>query len=525
MSGKRGVWFLLLVLACQSVFALIHDGWVLAGEDIVFDGVTFSTQINQRWDIVTVSFDSEVFPIGLVECEANPFYRVCYIDWRWNFLKGEGTYNASTEVKTPEIHITIETLTPSIKVTRSIDITQFLVNDIGTVSVVVNNEGEKRIFDLEYVDAVPPGFMVIDYKDAVVKGNTIKWNWPSLAGERSFWYKIRNLKPTNVSWDAHLSYIFEDNEYIKDIDVLAVTSARALNPLSVGISLSKDTTKIGESTTYTITLTNSETDRSIDIHELLIVFPEKVYVKGYGDLKKSDNQLSWSGTLNYQTSRDFKVIMRNDYSADNKINLSVNNSFYNDIEKRLHNVKIEYTDSFKSDFTKMTPAVKFMFDVTILDVGDDSNVRAFIENTDIKIPLFEVKYTVESDLFTDFSGTLEHVLPREKVEAFYFPFKTPSLEQDMTYEVKFKGRYRSVFYEYVNFEATNSIKIKKDPNFGVQIQEEEEQDASGEESNATNTSTEDVPSEATPEPEPVQSSDNIIVKFLKALGKFISDLF
>ena len=524
-NNKRGVWLLVLILVSPAVVALTHDGWVLAGSDISFDGVTFEISINQRWDTMTVGFQSEVFPIGLGECEASQFYRVCYIDNRWDFLKGYGTYNASNEERTPELHVTIEALTPAIKVTRTIDKNSYLVNDIGTVYITVNNEGEKRVFDLEYVDVVPPGFLVIGSKDVVVTGNTIKWNWPSLAGERSFWYKIKNIKPTNTSWNARLSYIFEENEYIKEIDPFPVTSAIAINPLTVSTQFSKTETKIGGSTTYSVTLTNTNTKRDIEVNEFSIVFPKNVYVNGYGDLTKNGNKLTWSGQVGYQESRVFKAVMKNDNSASNIVNVTVNNSFYNEIEMKTYIMKREYTDSFVSGYKKLAPSVKFMFDRTVIDVGADSNVRAFIDNPDDKVPLFDVEYTVESDLFTDFSGNLEYVLPGEKIEAFYFPFKAPSLENDVTYEVIFKGKYRTVFYEYSDFETSSSIKIKADPHYGQTEQVEE--NITPETNQTGNASSEIVNQETSPNAtdQPVQESQSFIKKFLNALARLIADLF
>ncbi len=529
MIEKKRVLLLLLIFVffVPTVLAASYDKWVVAGEDISFDNTVFTTAINPRWDIATIGFDSELFLIGKGECQASALYRVCFNDTRFDVVKGYGVYNVTTDTMTPELHIIISTLTPTVEITRTIDKTQLLINDVATISVKVANEGEKKVYDLEYIDVIPNEFTIIERKGVVSDGNAIKWIWPSLSGETSFSYKIKLIKPINVSWKASLSYVFESKSVFKNTSSITVKKIEATNPLNVERSLSPTNIKVGEDTLYIITLKNTDEKNDVEVESFVVSIPKKVEIKGYGELKKDQNDLSWSGVMGPATNKTFEVELKCDYTGEYKINISLENSFYNEIEKKTHTKLQNYSNTLKSDFTRLEPSVKFMFDKKTLNYDDESNIRAFIENKDSKIPLFEVEFEVKSELFDDFENTLEHILPGQKVEAFYYPFRTPSLFEDKVYKVKFSGRYRTVYYEYFNFSSEGSITVKKDPDA---VFEDEEQQTIEEEQEVEQTSNEslqeDIVVEKNESGEPlIQKKENFFVKFFKALASLIKDLF
>ena len=524
-NKKKGLLLLVFLFIVPVVFASSYDKWVLAGKDISFDNTIFTTAINQRGDIATIGFDSELFLIGNGDCQASALYRVCFRDTRFNLTADQGEYNATTEIKTPELHITIDKITPTIAITRKIDKKEFLINDEATISVLIDNQGEQKVYNLEYRDIIPKGFIIVEIDGVTASGNTIRWSWPSLATEMSFSYKIKLIAPTNASWKANLSYVFDSNAFTKETDAITVKTIEAPNPLNVKTSLLKSNIKIGESTTYTINLTNIDTKNYVDVDEFIVSIPRRVEIKSYGELEKSENNLIWRGKLGSGESKVFDIKLKCDYTGDNKINVSIKNSFYNDIEKKTYTRTKNYTDSLKSDFTRPVPLVKFMFDKTTINYGDKSNVRAFIENKDSKIPLFEVKFRVKSKLFDDFENTLENILPGQKVEAYYFPFTAPSLTQDTIYKVNFSGSYRTLYYEYFEFSSEGSITVKKNPNAIVEEQEQTEEVETEPEETSNRSVREDVIVENITSKQITQKQENFFVKFFKALANLIKDLF
>ncbi len=515
---QRGVyWFFIFLILLAFANASTYDTWVLSGETINFNEQDFLVLTSSDWEIASIEYDDEVIIASNQSCGADAFYRLCYEGARWDQAKGYGEYDSTTSAKTPELHITISNLAPTVTVARSITKSDLIVNEETDVIVTISHTGEKKIENVVYTEIIPNGFQVTETEDIVKKGNILKFETPYLSADKQLSYKIKTIRPINASWTSSLKYDYQGQSTTQEIGQISVKTIEITNPLQVSTTLSKANIDPGHSVTYTATLTPSE---ETQVHSFVFDIPKNVEVKDYSDeMQFENNNIEWAGVID--EVQVFEVDLKFLYAGSFELNTTVVNEFYSDVEEKYHNKSQTKSNKLVVDLTKISAKVDFMLDRKSIKVGNKSNIKVLIENKDSKTVLFDVNYYIKTGLFGNSQGTVEALAPGEIEQVYFKEFYAPSLEEDSKFIMNVTGSYRTQFYQEFDFDASDTLSIGKDPDF---VAEQEPSQVVQQEQKTEDTSEEESEEEKLVDDESIEDSNEGVDENPKQKKSFFSKI-
>ncbi|MBW2970606.1 DUF11 domain-containing protein [Candidatus Woesearchaeota archaeon] len=532
----------MFILNLATCHAADYDKWVLGNATISYDSLSFQLQINPDWDIVAVEQGTYMMLIPIGSCQSTTTHNVCFLDARWDITKDYGAYDPFTEKKTPDLHITIKNVQPALKVVRSSDKKELLLNEIATITVTIDNTGYKKATDLWYVETLPISLEVISGDYMIKKSGTLIWQLPSLIGSTTFTYKVRQFREQTASYDAELTYTYDGETKTVIPNKITMKPGVAENPLEFESTLSNSKPRVGEWFVYTVTLENTDDDE-MQIENFRIVFPQEAAI-GQIESKAQllQNTATWQGTLRPEEQVFFKYKARFQQTGDFTIEASANNTFYSDIERRYNTRGNQVIKKAQVSIQSVVPSLSFMFGKNTVAGGEITNIKLTLQNPNTKDALFDIKYKITSPLFASYEDKIEIMGPEYNELVFFKEMIAPSYYQDKSYEVKVDGSCRTQYYQVLEFSKTATLKVTKDPNAMVPDEQTQQTQQGGQQTSSTQSSTAAQPSVANEpsanqaaqptaqrdqpqnEPQPIEKQ-GFIAKFFQALGQLIRDIF
>ncbi|MBS1266972.1 MAG: hypothetical protein MAG795_00942 [Candidatus Woesearchaeota archaeon] len=454
-------YFLLFSILLASASASTYNDWILAGSNFTFADQLFFTQVGSSWEMVSLEYDDEIIIANNQSCQADSLYRLCYNGARWDQAKGYGEYDSQTSTKTPEINIRLTSLTPTVYISRTVSETNLLVNQQADVLITLSHDGENKISDVKYSEFVPYGLQITETDGFVKKGNKLVFDSSQMGNQKEISYSFKVLRHVNASWGATMSYEYEGTTGSKESSQISIITIEPTNPMSISTEVSNSVLKLGDTSKYIITLGSEQETK---VHDLFVDIPKHTRIQDFSDdLQKEDKKLSWSGVVDGQ--KVFEIDVKYLYKGSYKLNTTVTNEFFSEIEEKYYNETKVSSNSVSTSLSPIDAEINFMLNKDRFSVGNKTNIKVNIENKDTESVLFDVNYEIESGLFPDFTGTIDALAPGQEKQVYYKEFLAPSFKDKSIILVNVSGSYRTQFYEEFDFSSEKILIIYKDPDY------------------------------------------------------------
>jgi uncharacterized repeat protein (TIGR01451 family) len=152
----------------------------------------------------------------------------------------------------------------SLKIAKEGD-KQQLIGKVASYRIVVTNDGDVDMNDLRVTDIAPEGASIVAAEGATVSGNTAVWNLPAFekGTQKSYEVKLSSRTPGNLCNTARL-----DTAKGIQFTAQACTEWIGVTGVLVEVVDDPDPIQVGETSTFTIRVTNQGSTR--DIEELNI---------------------------------------------------------------------------------------------------------------------------------------------------------------------------------------------------------------------------------------------------------------
>jgi uncharacterized repeat protein (TIGR01451 family) len=160
----------------------------------------------------------------------------------------------------------------SLKITKEGD-KQQLIGRTATYTIVVTNDGDVDMNDLKVTDTAPDACTIVSADGATVNGKTAVWDLPSLAKgtQKTYEVKLTTRTAGNLCNTATL-------DTAKGIQFKAEACTEWIGVTGVLVELvdDPDPIQVGETTTFTIRVTNQGSTRDITEMNLKAIFRDEI---------------------------------------------------------------------------------------------------------------------------------------------------------------------------------------------------------------------------------------------------------
>ncbi|MBC8501477.1 MAG: hypothetical protein ISS25_04455 [Nanoarchaeota archaeon] len=452
MNMKPILLILLLIISSINVLAFekLFDEYVYTLDTFqVEDDIYYVLLANNEEVLVLHKNEFDVFYVYNGTCEDTPFYQYCFMGTKLDY-NDYGRPIPNTLLWEPAIKVQIFSKKPSVTVSRSVD-SEINRDGKATVTVTINNNGELDIRNLVFEEIVP-GKAIIQYMDSSLQevNNHISWSRGLLQTGDSVSF-IYTLKPTSydsiVLDNGTLAYEYEDSEFTEE---LSSTTIKINSPFSVQSLIDKLNVGVGETFTYKFTATNDDWDDRMSIDFNLTIPDDVEIVELPSELTESKN-ITHDFSLQPEESKTITIKMKSELERTYNIKISSVMTIRDEILEHDKNFSVNVT------IPKLIPEITIS--KTEVFEGGPYTISAFMENP-AEVSFYEISGMIMSPLFETKNIHFAVVDPGEKKRLFDESFKAAPVDEIETYNITFRGSYRSPNFQFFNYEEKTSIKIK-----------------------------------------------------------------
>ncbi len=162
---------------------------------------------------------------------------------------------------------------PGLKISKTTDDKQLLIGKAASYAIVVNNTGDTTLTGVVVTDTAAEGTKIVAADEATVSGNTATWNIGELASgaSKNLAVKVVSRTPGNFCDTASVACA----EGLKDSSQ-ACTVWEGVAGVLLEMVDDPDPIPVGDTSTYTIRVTNQGTTRDIDDLTIKAIIPPEL---------------------------------------------------------------------------------------------------------------------------------------------------------------------------------------------------------------------------------------------------------
>lgn len=454
---------LLLLLLVSATIVLadpeeLDDRWVYYEEtferaDIVYY-VAESRDLRQM--LLYIDNDLLILENGSCRDDIANQAQYCIEDMAWiERIEGENLERNEKHIKYEAgkelfgFNLVTYTLIPELKVTRSAKPSEAEVGEETTISVTLENEGEKPIEYIEYTELIPEALKPRAIDGMIRNGNfTYELNLLAPGREKIFQYRLEPQQYESISVEPHVTYVYDSQRKEADVGKLTL---KVTDPLKISSKLGDTKLGVNEKTTYTLAIENEET-YGIK-YDVRVELPPGIETSDLFRFKEDGLLYTYSDLLSAGDEEELSFSLRTPVTGEYAFNVTVSA----DINGFLFSKEREV--AFSTDTQKLAPRILFSQTDNKVFEGQAATISVYLENNEPDSSYINIEGIIESDFFTR-EVSSEVVVAGEEQLIEEFVITAPVVEERTNKELVFSGTYETRQGEELSFSRTLTIAVE-----------------------------------------------------------------
>ena len=457
---KRGfIIFSVLVLFILSSSFIeakkLHGDYHFSGEPFeVDDSVYMVTHFNLFDETVILDVNENSYVITNGDCKVTPTMRYC-IDEIYRDVENS---DEDDPIKFEEgvvyagIYVRIETRGPDISISREFSTTSPELNEVITVTVTVENDGDEGTDSFIFMDSLPQGVIITSSSSGTERTSRrvmYDSNIP-LDGEKTFTYSFKITDYIEITSEPTAHYVYEGATTNVSVSSKKIEVSK---PYKLTVTLAPKTIEATDQSALSVKVENTVSDE-IDIKELRITIPSYISVQTKpGELDKKNEKYYWSGSIESDEYKLLNFVLRPVKSGKYEIPAYIH---VVDSESK------EFTENKTVTLTSEIEDLKPILSVRDKSVSEGGSFRvAFsIENANEKVGFRNIQASVKSILFSDMDAQLDELLPGQ-IETLIVndDLAAPFLDDTTKYDIEASGTYGTNTNENFEFSKKETLTV------------------------------------------------------------------
>lgn len=453
-----GVFLLLLLVLMSPVLAAdkIDDRWVWYGDTYERDGVVHYVEAAGDLYKVLLYIDDVPFILRFEGCKDNDARNERYCVEEAAF---DDPDNYADKIKYEHgdelfgYRIVTYDYVPELQVTRAISPTTAVFGKPSTITVVIENTGEKPIESIKYRENISSEFTIVP-NDVVAINREIIYDVAILgaSGKRTFQYALIPKEYITKTITPTVTYAYE---HLKKSVTVPGISINVPSPIKITKTLSSASAGLNEEITYAVTIKNEE-DGTMHV-KATIVPPEGMVLKTLDDIKNIGGELVFDDDLRANTESGFSFTFSFPRTGEYSFSLDVDASVSGKTIDR------SYVEEISVGTAKLEPRFTFSKTGNKIRSGQSATLRTYLKNTDEQTNYANIVATLVSDLLKRTEKiTAKSVAAGADQLVGEFTITAPAVNTTTNKVFTFAGNYSTKDGEQFVFSKTLTISVQPD---------------------------------------------------------------
>lgn len=438
--------FIILLLLASPVLAEELDSrWVYYGDTFERNDLIFAVE-NGGFDnrlLLYVNDDPYILEIGQCKENSQEKEKYCIEESAYQDDSHDDKIRYEGGEELFGYELVTYSIIPELKVTRSISPNP-AYDEKSTITVTLENEGEKVIESIRYSEEMPES-LEVSLIDTKRTDNTISHEILSLAPGKTklFQYAITPKEYLSTSIKPEVSYAYESLRKEASVSGISISLSEP-----VAITRTTQSVEVEQEGIYTLTIENKGQG---DLQLQTEIMPGDLEITQLGSFKWNNEKLVIEEELEKDEEKEFtfsyKASRTGNYPLQTKIKAQVDDQ----------EMTKQYTDTVTASVKKLKPELLFSrIDNWILE-GETATITASLENEG-GLTFVNIKGEVKAS-FLDRTVTYQKVVSEEEKQERY-TITGPAVDKKTNEKITFIGSYETRNGEQFTFSAEQTISIE-----------------------------------------------------------------
>ncbi len=433
----------LLLLASPVLAEELDSRWVYYGDTFERNDLIFVVENGGFDNKLLLYVDDTPYILEIGQCKENTQEKEKYCIEESAYQ--DDTYDDKIRYEGGEQLFGYELVTysviPELKIERSISPNPEF-DKKSTITVTLENEGEKTIESIRYAEEIPQ-LLQVTAIDGLIEDNTYRYELSSIAPgvKKTFQYSIRPKEYLSTSIKPEVSYAYESLRKEATVSGISIS-------LSEPVTITRNTQNIDleDEGSYTLMIENKGQG---ELQSQIKIIVGELEITDLDSFKWNNNDLVLEEEIEKGEKKEFSF----NYKAARTGNYPIQATITAQIDNE--EITKQYTDTISVSVTKLKPELLFSrIDNTILE-GETATITAILENEG-DTTFVNIKGKVSAS-FLDRTIQYDKVIDGQRKE---YAITAPSVEKKTNEKILFTGTYETRNGEQFTFSDEQTISIE-----------------------------------------------------------------